>query len=98
VEAQHLLTLPDAIRKFSSLPAQRMGLTERGLLRPGMWADMVIFDPSKVKDLATFANPNQLSQGMDYVLVNGVPVVANGKMTNELPGKILYGRGYTGTK
>jgi dihydroorotase/N-acyl-D-amino-acid deacylase len=98
VEAQHLLTLPDAIRKFSSLPAQRMGLTERGVLRPGMWADIVIFDPSKVKDLATFANPNQLSQGMDYVLVNGVPVVANGKMTNELPGKILYGRGYTGTK
>ena len=98
VEAQHLLTLPDAIRKFSSLPAQRMGLTERGVLRPGMWADIVIFDPAKVKDLATFANPNQLSQGMDYVLVNGVPVVANGKMTNELPGKILYGRGYTGTK
>lgn len=98
VEAQYLLTLPDAIRKFSSLPAQRMGLTERGVLRPGMWADIVIFDPSKVKDLATFANPNQLSQGMDYVLVNGVAVVANGKMTNELPGKILYGRGYTGTK
>ncbi|HEV2297262.1 MAG TPA: D-aminoacylase [Candidatus Acidoferrales bacterium] len=96
VEQEHLLSLPDAIRKFSSLPAQRMGLTDRGVLKQGMWADVVVFDPAKVRDLATFENPNQLSVGMDFVLVNGVPVIADGKMTNALPGKVLYGPGYTG--
>jgi dihydroorotase/N-acyl-D-amino-acid deacylase len=59
-----------------------------------MWADIVIFDPETVRDLATFDNPNQLSQGMDVVLVNGVPVIENGKMTGALPGKVLRGAGY----
>lgn len=94
VRDEKLLTLPDAIRKFSSLPAQRMGLTDRGVLKQGMWADIVIFDPDKAHDLATFENPKQLSAGMDYVLVNGVPVIAEGKMTNALPGKVLRGPGY----
>jgi dihydroorotase/N-acyl-D-amino-acid deacylase len=98
VEQLHLLSLPDAIRKFSALPAQRMGLTDRGVLKKGMWADIVIFDPAKVKDLATYADPNQLSVGIDDVLVNGVPVVADGKMTNALPGKVLYGPGYEGPR
>ncbi|MGB7174053.1 MAG: D-aminoacylase [Candidatus Acidiferrales bacterium] len=94
---EHLLTLPEAIRKFSALPAQRMKLTDRGVLKKGMWADVVIFDPAKVRDLATYENPNQLSTGMDYVLVNGVPVISGGKMTDTLPGKVLYGPGYAGT-
>jgi N-acyl-D-amino-acid deacylase len=94
VHDERLLTLPDAIRKFSSLPAQRMGLTDRGVLKSGMWADVVVFDPDTVHDLATFENPNQLSVGMDYVLVNGVAVIEDGKMTNALPGKVLRGPGF----
>jgi N-acyl-D-amino-acid deacylase len=94
VREEHKLTLEDAIRKFSSLPAQRLRLEGRGLLRTGMWADVVIFNPATVRDLATFDNPNQLSQGMDYVLVNGVPVIDGGKMTGAHPGKVLRGPGY----
>lgn len=93
VREEHVLTLPDAIRKFSALPAQRMRLTDRGVLKKGMWADVVVFDPATVKDLATFENPNQLSQGMEYVLVNGVPVITDGRMTGALPGKVLRGEG-----
>jgi dihydroorotase/N-acyl-D-amino-acid deacylase len=59
-----------------------------------MWADVVIFDPATVRDRATFDNPNQLSEGMDYVLVNGTPVIEQGKMTGKLPGKVLRGPGY----
>jgi dihydroorotase/N-acyl-D-amino-acid deacylase len=88
------LTLEDAIRKFSALPAQRMRLTDRGVLKAGMWADVVVFDPATVRDLATFDNPNQLSQGMEYVLVNGVPVIDQEKMTGAEPGKVLRGAGY----
>jgi N-acyl-D-amino-acid deacylase len=88
------LTLEDAIRKLSALPAQRLRLADRGVLKKGMWADVVVFDPDKIRDLATFESPNQLSVGMEYVLVNGVPVIAGGKMTNALPGKILRGPGY----
>jgi len=94
VERQHVLTLPDAIRKFTSLPAQRMGLTQRGVIKVGMYADMVVFDPAKVRDTATFEQPNQLARGMDYVVVNGVPVIADGKMTHALPGKVLRGPRY----
>src|SRR6202008_3417020 len=94
VREEHVLTLEDAIRKFSSLPAQRMRFTDRGVLKQGMWADVVIFDPATIRDLATFEQPNELSQGMDYVLVNGVPVIAEGKMTSALPGRVLRGPGY----
>jgi dihydroorotase/N-acyl-D-amino-acid deacylase len=93
VREEQRLTLPDAIRKFTSLPAQRMRLTDRGVLKQGMWADIVVFDPDSLRDLATFAAPNQLSVGMRYVLVNGVPVIAEGKMTGALPGKVLRGAG-----
>ena len=95
VREEHKLTLEDAIRKFSALPSQRLHLEGRGLLRVGMWADVTIFDPATIRDLATFDNPNQLSQGMDYVLVNGVPVIDQGKMTGARPGKVLRGPGYT---
>jgi N-acyl-D-amino-acid deacylase len=94
VREEHVLTLPDAIRKFSALPAQRMRLTDRGVLKQGMWADVVVFDPEQIRDLATFEHPNQLAVGMAYVLVNGVPVIADGKATDALPGKVLRGPGY----
>ncbi len=89
VREEKLLTLQDAIRKFSSLPAQRMRLADRGVLKEGMWADVVVFDPETIRDVATFERPNQLSVGMQYVLVNGVPVIAQGHMTDALPGKVL---------
>jgi N-acyl-D-amino-acid deacylase len=91
VREDHALTLENAIRKFSALAAQKMRLTDRGVLKEGMWADVVVFDPNEIRDVATFENPNQLSVGMRYVLVNGVPVIAEGKMTNALPGKVLRG-------
>ncbi|HEX4784328.1 MAG TPA: D-aminoacylase [Candidatus Sulfotelmatobacter sp.] len=94
VREEKVLTLEDAIRKFSALPAQRMRLTDRGVIKEGMWADVVIFDPATVRDRATFDHPNQLSEGMEYVLVNGVPVIEQGKMTGALPGKVLRGPGY----
>jgi dihydroorotase/N-acyl-D-amino-acid deacylase len=85
------LTLPDAIRKFSALPAAHLRLADRGVIKTGMWADIVVFDPDSIADLATFDKPNQLSQGMQYVLVNGVPVIEHGNMTNALPGKVVRG-------
>jgi N-acyl-D-amino-acid deacylase len=94
VREEKVLTLEDAIRKFSALPAQRLRLTDRGVLKAGMWADVVIFDPATVRDRATFDNPNQLSEGMEYVLVNGVPVIDGGNLTAALPGKVLRGPGY----
>ncbi len=95
VREEKKLALEEAIRKFSALPAQRMRLTDRGVLKQGMWADVVVFDPETVRDLATFDDPNRLSEGMEYVLVNGVPVIEEGKMTGALPGKVLRGAGYT---
>ncbi len=89
VREENVLSLPEAIRKFSALPAQRMRFLDRGVLKKGMWADIVVFDPETVRDLATFEKPNQLSTGMQYVLVNGMPVIAQGKPTNALPGKVL---------
>jgi N-acyl-D-amino-acid deacylase len=92
VREEHKLSLEDAIRKFSALAAQRVRLTDRGVLKAGMWADVVVFEPETIRDVATFDNPNQLSEGMRYVLVNGVPVIDDGKMTNALPGQVLRHR------
>lgn len=94
VRDEHLLTLPDAIRKFSALPAQREHLIDRGVLKKGMWADVVVFDPATVHDAATYEKPNQFSVGMKYVLVNGVPVLDDAKMTGARPGRVLLGPGY----
>jgi dihydroorotase/N-acyl-D-amino-acid deacylase len=94
VREEKKLRLEEAIRKFTALPAQRMRLADRGVLKAGMWADVVVFDPQTVSDRATFENPNQLSEGMQYVLVNGVPVIDGGKPTDSLPGKVLRGPGY----
>ena len=95
VREEKRLTLEDAIRKFTSLPAQRMRLADRGVLKVGMWADVVVFDPAQVRDLATFAEPNQLSEGMEYVLVNGVPVIADGKATGRCRDGCCGGGGWS---
>ena len=96
VREEHLLTLPDAVRKFSALAAQREHLIDRGVLKKGMWADVVVFDPATIHDVATYENPNQFSVGMKYVLVDGVPVIDDGKMTGARPGHVLFGPGYRG--
>jgi dihydroorotase/N-acyl-D-amino-acid deacylase len=93
VREDHLITLEDAVRKMSALPAQKLRLADRGVLKAGLWADLVVFDPATIKDVATFAEPNQLSVGMDDVLVNGVPVIAGGKATGARPGRVLKGAG-----
>src|SRR5271166_840717 len=94
VREEHVLTLEDAIRKFTALPAQRMRLTDRGVLKQGMWADVVIFDQATITDRSTFSDPNQLAGGMREVLVNGVPVILDGEMTGAKPGRVLRGPGY----
>ena len=91
VREERRLTLEEAIRKFTSLPASRMRIADRGVLKAGMWADVVVFDPDSIRDKATFAEPNQLAVGMSWVLVNGVPVIADGKATGALPGRVLRG-------
>ena len=95
VREQHLLTVEQAIRKMTSLPAQRMGLHDRGMLRAGAFADITIFDPATVKDMATFEDPHSPSVGIEYVLVNGVVSVEHGKVTGQLGGRPLRGPGYT---
>jgi N-acyl-D-amino-acid deacylase len=94
VREEHRLRLEDAIRKFSALPAQRMRLTDRGVLKRGLWADVVVFDPATIADRSTFSAPNQPAVGMRWVLVNGVPVIADGQMTGAKPGQVLRGPGY----
>lgn len=94
VRDEKLLTLEEAIRKMTSRPASRIGLNDRGILRPGMMADVVVFDPVTIRDVATFEDPNHYSVGMRYVLVNGRAVVAEGKITSERPGRALRGPGY----
>ena len=79
VREEHRLSLEEAIRKFTALPAQRMRLTDRGVLKRGLWADVVVFDPATVADRSTFSSPNELAVGMRWVLVNGVPVIADGQ-------------------
>jgi len=91
VREKHALSLEDAIRKMTSLPAQRLGLQDRGVLRPGMKADIVIFDPARVRDRATFADPHQYAEGVSYVIVNGAIVLDDGKMTEARPGRALLG-------
>ena len=94
VRQDSVISLEFAVRKMTSLAAQRVGLSERGLLRPGNFADITVFDPATIIDNATFENPQQLSTGVNYVLVNGVAVVDGGKPTGALPGKALRGPGY----
>ena len=94
VRERKALGLEEAVRKMTSLPAARLKLFDRGLLRPGMKADVAVFDPARVTDKATFAQPHQYAEGFSWVLVNGKPVVASGSVTQERPGRVLYGPAY----
>ena len=94
VRKEHDLTLEEAVRKMTSLAASRVGIPDRGILRPGMMADVTVFDPSTVQDIATYNDPLRYSFGVKFVFVNGKPVVSNGKITDERPGRALRGPGY----
>jgi len=93
---EKVLTLEDAVRRMTSLGAQRLGLKDRGLLREGYWADIVVFDPNRINDKATFATPKQYPEGINYVLVNGHVVIDRGNHTGERPGMALRGPGFRG--
>jgi dihydroorotase/N-acyl-D-amino-acid deacylase len=94
VRDEKLLTLEEAVRKMTSLPASRMRLVDRGLLRPGMAADLVAFDPARVRERSTYADPTHYSEGFAYVAVNGQLVVDEGRITTARPGRALKGPGY----
>jgi N-acyl-D-amino-acid deacylase len=94
VRDEKLITLEEAIRRFTSRPAARVGLADRGILRTGMKADITIFNPETVRDVSTFVDPTHYSEGIEHVLVNGRSVVSGGKITAERPGQSIRGRGY----
>jgi len=94
VREWHVLTLEDAVRKMSGAVAERLHLRDRGELREGMYADVMIFDPATIIDRATYERPHQLSVGVRWVLVNGVPVVDDGRVTGAKPGMVVRGPGY----
>jgi N-acyl-D-aspartate/D-glutamate deacylase len=89
VRDEKVLTLEDAVRKMTSLPAQRLGLQDRGLIRSGFFADVAIFNPKTIIDKATYENPHQYPAGIDYVIVNGRIVLEKGEFKDALPGKVL---------
>ena len=89
VRDEKLLTIEEAVRKMTSMPASKLGLRDRGLIMEGCAADIVIFDPDTIQDKATFENPHQYSEGIQYVIVNGQIVVERGKQTGLRPGKVL---------
>ena len=89
VREKNVLRLEEAIRKMTSLPAMRLGLQDRGILREGMRADLVLFDDSEILDKATFLEPHQYAVGVYWVLVNGTPVVEEGRHTGKRPGMVL---------
>jgi len=93
VRERKTITLEDAVRKMSSFPAQRLGLMDRGVIRPGLKADLVVFDPALVRDTATFEQPHQYAEGVPFVIVNGQIAVEQGAITAARPGKVLYGLG-----
>jgi len=90
---RQIITLADAVRKMTAFPAQRLGLLDRGLVRPGMKADLAVFDPARVRDLATFEKPHQYAEGISRVITNGQIVFEGGAMTAARPGAVLYGPG-----
>jgi dihydroorotase/N-acyl-D-amino-acid deacylase len=94
VREQNVLPLEDAVRKMTSAVTRRLGIRDRGLLQEGFFADIAVFDPETIADLATYENPNQLSVGVRHVFVNGVAVVKDGKITDAKPGVALRGPGY----
>jgi len=93
VRERRLLTLEEAVRKMTAFPAARLGLADRGLLRPGLMADIAVFDPATIEDRATFADPHHYAVGMRHVLVNGRVTVWQGAHTGVRAGRVLRGRG-----
>lgn len=94
VRDEHLFTLEEAVRKMTSQAAARVNIHDRGVIRPGMAADLIVFDPETIRDVSTFEDPHHFSEGVSDVVVNGVPVLRDGTMTSALPGKTIRGRGY----
>jgi len=89
VKEEKLFSLEEAIRKMTSFPAQRFFLMDRGIIKEGMWADIVIFNLENIKDKATYENPHQYPEGIEYVLINGEIVIEKGEYTGAMPGKVL---------
>src|SRR5205085_7034594 len=89
-----LFSLEEAVRKMTSQAADRAAFIDRGVLRPGMKADIVVFDGDRIRDVAAFDDPNHIAEGVSDVIVNGVPVMRDGAMTNALPGRTIRGRGW----
>jgi N-acyl-D-amino-acid deacylase len=98
VRDEKLTTLEDVIRRLTSHPASVLGLRERGSLREGYFADVVVFDPAKIQDHATYAEPHQYSTGVSQVIVNGQLALENGEPTAARPGRFVRGRAWTGWK
>jgi N-acyl-D-amino-acid deacylase len=94
VRDEKVIPLEEAIRKLTSLPVGNLKIKKRGMLTPGYFADVVVFDPTKIQDHATFENPHQYATGVSHVLVNGVQVLKNGEHTGEKPGRIVRGPGW----
>jgi N-acyl-D-amino-acid deacylase len=94
VREEKVASLAEAVRRLAALPAENLKLERRGRLAAGYFADVVVFDPKTIADRSTFSSPNELAVGMRWVLVNGVPVIADGKMTGAKPGHVLRGAGY----
>jgi N-acyl-D-amino-acid deacylase len=96
VRDEKAATLPDAIRRLTSLPATNLAIKQRGSLKPGYYADVVVFDPVTIRDNATFAKPQQLATGVKDVFINGIQVLKDGKHTGAKPGRSVRGPGWTG--
>ena len=96
VREEGVITLEDAVRKMSSAVADRLGLRDRGLLRSGFHADVVVFDPATIRDHATFEKPQQFATGVSHVLINGGLALDDGEPTGRPTGRVVRGRGWTG--
>src|SRR4029077_18376381 len=94
VRDEKLFTLEEAVRRMTSQAADRAQLADRGVIRPGMKADLVVFDPASIRDVATYEDPHHFSEGVIDVIVNGVTVLRDEQMTNALPGRVIRGRGW----
>ena len=94
VRDENVIPMEEAIRKLSFLPAQTLGIRDRGRLAPGYFADVAIFDPKTISDHSRFDDPHQYASGMRYVLVNGVPVISEGEHTGAKPGRAVRGPGW----
>ena len=98
VRDEKVIPLEEAIRKLAALPANNLRLEGRGLLAPDYFADVVVFDPAKIQDVATYEKPHQYATGMVHVFVNGTQVLSDGEHTGAKPGRVLRGPGWTGRK